>query len=324
MRGTLALDLKQSFKVTAQAMQRGSREYALLSLKGGLMGLADTVPGVSGGTVALVTGIYEELIKSLARIGPARLKDFRDAGMGGFWRSINGSFLLAVFGGLLVVVLTVAELMNWLLNHHRVLLWGFFFGLILASVPLVAVRMRHWRFGHIGWAGSGLLIGLGVTLMAPATTPDALWMIFLAGMIAISAMVLPGLSGSFLLLILAKYETMVQAVVERDLLVIAVFVAGAIVGMLGIARVLAALFRRHHDATIALLTGFMAGSLNALWPWQHGVGTGGFSAHFWPRHFEAVAGQSAQVMAVLAWFVVGVLVIAVFAWLERAHHRRVT
>ncbi len=305
-------------------MQRAPKDYALVSLKGGLMGVADTVPGVSGGTVALVTGIYEELIHSLARIGPARIQDLRESGIAGLWRSINASFLLAVFLGMIVAVIAVAELMNWLLTHHRLLLWGFFFGLILASVPLVAWRMRDWRGGHVGWAGSGVLIGLGVTLLVPATTPDALWMIFLAGMIAICAMVLPGISGSFLLLILSKYETMVQAVVERDLLVILVFMAGALVGVLAMARALAALFRRHHDATIALLTGFMAGSLNALWPWQHGISQGGFSVHYWPWQFESVAGESAQVTGVLVSFVLGLVLIACFAPFERARHRQVT
>ena len=305
-------------------MQRGPRDYALLSLKGGMMGVADTVPGVSGGTVALVTGIYEELIDSLARIGPARIRDLREDGIRGFWQSINGSFLLAVFGGLIVFLLAVAELMNWLLTHHRMLLWGFFFGLILASVPLVAWRMRHWRPGHLGWAGGGVLVGLGITLLAPVSTPDALWMIFLAGMIAISAMVLPGISGSFLLLILAKYDTMVQAVVARDLVVIMVFMAGAVVGILTVSRALSALFKRHHDATIALLTGFMAGALNALWPWQYGVSEGGFSAHYWPWQFDAVSGQHAQVLAVLACFVFGLVLIALFARMERTHHRQVT
>lgn len=304
-------------------MKRGPRDYVLLSLKGGLMGVADSVPGVSGGTVALVTGIYEELIDSLARIGPARIKDLREHGFFGFWQSINGSFLLAVFTGLIVFLLAVAELMNWLLTHHRLLLWGFFFGLILASVPLVTWRMHRWRPGHLGWAGSGLLVGLGITLLAPGSTPDSLWMIFLAGMIAICAMVLPGISGSFLLLILAKYETMVEAIVERDLLVIVVFMAGVVVGILSISRALAALLRRHHDATIALLTGFMAGALNALWPWQHGFSEGGFSAHYWPWQFEAVSDQHAQVLSVLACFALGLLVIALFGRLERTGHHQV-
>jgi putative membrane protein len=299
-------------------MQRGLRDYLVLSIKGGFMGVADTVPGVSGGTVAFVTGIYEELIASLAQIGPARFVDFRQGGPLAAWQAINGNFLLAVFAGLIVALFSVAQLMSWLLDQHRILLWGFFFGLILASVPLVLARMRCWRFGHIGWAGSGIAVGLGITLLGPGSTPDALWMIFLAGMIAISAMVLPGISGSFLLLLMAKYETMVTAVVERDVLVVGVFLIGAVIGILSVSRIIAALFRRHHDATITLLTGFMFGSLNALWPWQHGIAEGGLDAHYWPWNFEAASGQPPQVLAVLVCFLAGVGLVVLFARLEKS------
>ena len=277
------------------------------------MGVADTIPGVSGGTVAFISGIYEELVESLARLGPARLQDLRIGGPLRFWRSINGSFLLAVFGGALITLFAVAEVMNWLLNDHRVVLWAFFFGLILASVPLVLTRMRHWRPGHLLWGGAGIAVGLGVTLLTPGSTPDALWMVFLAGMIAISAMVLPGISGSFLLLLMNQYETMVAAVVERDLLLIAIFGAGAVIGILSVSRLLSALYHRHHDATVALLTGFMFGSLNALWPWQDASGTGGLSGHHWPWQYEAATGSPPQLLAVLICFAFGIGLIAWFA-----------
>lgn len=281
------------------------------------MGVADTIPGVSGGTVAFVTGIYEELIESLARLGPARLRDLAEGGPAGFWRAVNGNFLLAVFGGALVALFAVAEIMNWLLNHHRVVLWAFFFGLILASVPLVLSRMRRWRAGHLLWGGAGIAIGLGVTLMTPGSTPETLWMVFIAGMIAISAMVLPGISGSFLLLLMSQYETMVSAVVERDLVLIAAFGTGALIGILSVSRLLAALFRRHHDATIALLTGFMFGSLNALWPWQKASTNGGLSGHYWPWDYEAATGMPPQLTAVLLCFALG---LGLMAWFARFEH----
>lgn len=277
------------------------------------MGVADTVPGVSGGTVAFISGIYEELVESLARLGPARLRDLAEGGPTQLWRSVNGNFLLAVFGGALVALFAVAEVMNWLLNHHRVVLWGFFFGLILASVPLVMARMRRWRPGHLLWAGAGVAVGLGVTLLTPGSTPDALWMVFLAGMIAISAMVLPGISGSFLLLLMSQYETMVVAVVERDFIMIATFGTGAVIGILSVSRLLSALYRRHHDATIALLTGFMFGSLNALWPWQQATVTGGLGGHYWPWHYEAATGAPPQLAAVLLCFALGLGLMAWFA-----------
>ncbi|MCC5865341.1 MAG: DUF368 domain-containing protein [Wenzhouxiangella sp.] len=298
-------------------MSRSPIQHLVISLKGAAMGVADLVPGVSGGTIALVTGIYEELIASLARIGPERWADLRSGGLPGLWRSINGNFLLALFSGLLLAVLTMAELMKWLLEHQRVVLWGFFSGLILASAPLVLMRLKHWRWRWLPWLLAGVGIGLGITLLGGGATPDSAWMIFLAGLIAVSAMVLPGISGSFLLLLMAKYETMVTAVVERDLVVISVFAIGAVIGALSISRLLAALFRRHHDRTIALLTGFMLGSLNALWPWQHGLAErGGLAAHFWPWQFEAVSGQPAQLLAVAVAFVGGLVLIGVFARVE--------
>lgn len=300
-------------------MIRRPIDHLPLFLKGAAMGVADTVPGVSGGTVAFITGIYEELIESLARLSPARLKDLRDRGLRGFWYEINGNFLLAVFSGLLIALFSVAELMNWLLTHHRVLLWAFFFGLIAASVPLVLMRLKRWHASYAFWLVLGAVIGLGITLLGSGQSPEALWMVFLAGAIAVGAMFLPGISGAFLLLILGQYEVMVRAVAERDILMILTFGAGAVIGILGIAQVLARLFRRFHDATIALLTGFMAGSLNALWPWQADVdGTVGDGRHLSPGAFEALTGQPAQVLAVMGCCVLGVALVAVFARLDRS------
>jgi len=295
-------------------MIRRPIDHLPLFFKGAAMGVADTVPGVSGGTVALITGIYEELILSLAQLGPARIADWREHGFRGFWYAINGNFLLAVFSGLLIALFSVAEVMNWLIIHQRVLLWAFFFGLIAASVPLVLLRLKRWRPRYLVWLVLGISIGLGVTLLGSGQTPQTLWMIFAAGAIAVGAMVLPGISGSFLLLIMGQYEVMVRAVVERDVLMIAAFAAGAVIGILGIARILSKLFRRHHDATIALLTGFMAGSLNALWPWQAAAdGTVGPGSHLGPAGFEALTGQSAQMLPVLVSCGVGVLLVLVFA-----------
>ncbi len=303
-------------------MIRRPIDHLALFFKGAAMGVADTVPGVSGGTVAFITGIYEELIQSLAQIGPARLRDLREHGLRRFWYEINGNFLAAVFAGLLIALFSVAELMNWLISHHRVVLWAFFFGLIAASIPLVLARVRAWRNGYLLWIGLGIGIGLGVTLLGGGQTPDALWMIFVAGLIAISAMVLPGISGSFLLLIMGQYEVMVRAVVERDLLIIGIFAGGAVIGLLSIARLLSRLFRRHHDATVSLLTGFMAGSLNALWPWQASTdGRGGSSVHLGPGAFEAVTGQSSELPLVLVGCVAGVVLVLAFAGLDRVIQR---
>ena len=303
-------------------MIRRPIDHLPLFFKGAAMGVADTVPGVSGGTVAFITGIYEELIQSLARLGPERWSDFRQHGLRGFWYGINGNFLLAVFSGLLIALFSVAELMHWLITHQRVVLWAFFFGLIAASVPLVLGRLKRWRAGYLVWLGVGVAVGLGITLLGSGQTPATLWMIFIAGMIAISAMVLPGISGSFLLLIMGQYEVMVRAVVERDLLMIVAFGLGAVIGLLSVARVLSKLFRRHHDATVALLTGFMAGSLNALWPWQAAAdGTLGPLVHLGPLQYETLTGQSAQMLPVLLGCALGVLLVVGFAWLDKSERR---
>ena len=303
-------------------MIRRPVDHLPLFFKGAAMGVADTVPGVSGGTVAFITGIYEELIQSLARIGPERLSDLREQGLRGLWSAINGNFLLAVFSGLLIALFSVAEVMNWLIIHQRVLLWAFFFGMIAGSVPLVLARRRERRPSHWLWLALGTAIGLAITLLAGGQTPAALWMVFVAGMIAVSAMVLPGISGSFLLLILGQYEVMVRAVVERDVLMSAAFGIGAVIGMLSIARILSRLFRRHHDATVALLTGFMVGSLNALWPWQGPAEIGmGPRGHLLPAQFEALTGQPAQLGLGVLCCAVGIVVVVLFARLDPSGRR---
>jgi putative membrane protein len=303
-------------------MIRRPIDHLPLFFKGAAMGVADTVPGVSGGTVAFITGIYEELIQSLAQIGPARLKDLREGGLRGLWYAINGNFLLAVFAGLLIALFSVAELMSWLISQHRVVLWAFFFGLIAASIPLVLARVRQWQNGYLLWIGLGIAVGLGVTLLGGGQTPDALWMVFLAGMIAVSAMVLPGISGSFLLLIMGQYEVMVRAAAERDVLTLAIFAGGAVIGLLSVARLLSKLFRRHHDATVAVLTGFMAGSLIALWPWQASTeGASGSGARLGPMTYETLTGQSSEVVLVLVGCLAGVVLVGLFGWLDRARRR---
>jgi putative membrane protein len=296
------------------ASQRRLSDYFGVSLRGAAMGIADAIPGVSGGTVAFITGIYEELIASLSAIGPARLGQWRREGFGAVWRTINGTFLLSLFAGLLLALALVAEAVSWLLQHHRMLLWGFFFALILASVPLVMTKLKTWRPGVLLWLLPGTAFGLGVTLLTPGATPQTLWMVVIAGVIAVSAMVLPGISGSFLLLLLGQYEPMVNAVAERQWLTLLAFAAGAAVGMMTISRLLSVLLRRHHDATVTLLAGFMLGSANALWPWQSGDGA---TLH-WPWQFAAATGESAQWLAVSGCMLAGLVVAGVAAHLGRA------
>jgi putative membrane protein len=250
---------------------RRPRDYLGLVLRGFLMGSADLVPGVSGGTIALLLGIYRELIESI-----------RSVARPPFWRSlarlrprealevVNAPFLLAVLSGIVLALLLLGRGLEHLIDHYPELLWSFFFGLVVATIFSLRRRVRDWRPGvlvalALGAAASYSLVGL-----LPAQTPETAWFIFLAGAITICAMILPGVSGAFILVFLGKYQYMVSAVNNRDLATIALFAAGAAVGIVSFAQVLGWLFRRFRDLTLAALVGVMLGSLRKLWPWKSG------------------------------------------------------
>ena len=247
---------------------RTNKEYALLVLKGMGMGAADVVPGVSGGTIAFISGIYEELIDTLKSIDLVALKLLLSFKIKEFWTAINGSFLAAVFAGIAISVLSLAKLLTYLLENHPVLLWSFFFGLILASALLVGRKIKKWSTGSIIALILGALIAFYITVATPATTPTALWFVFLSGALAICAMILPGISGSFILLLLGQYRFILDSISALRADVLAVFLAGCAIGLLSFSRLLSWMFAKYHDLTVALLTGFMIGSLNKVWPWK--------------------------------------------------------
>lgn len=236
--------------------------------KGMGMGAADIVPGVSGGTIAFITGIYEQLLQSLKAINLSTLRQVISGDIKGAWDTINGTFLMALFAGILVSVGSLVKLIAYLLEHEQVLLWSFFFGLIVASALVIGRKIKTWSIGTSMAMVVGIGIALYISLATPAQTPNALWFIFLSGAIAICAMILPGISGSFILLLLRKYAFIVEALKTLDIVTILVFMAGCLVGLLSFARFLSWMFKRFHDLTIALLTGFMLGSLNMVWPWK--------------------------------------------------------
>lgn len=244
------------------------KQYIATFFKGMGMGAADIVPGVSGGTIAFITGIYERLIHALKSINIPALRQLLSGDIKGTWKTIDGNFLLAVFGGVLVSVFSLVKLISYLLEHEQILLWSFFFGLILASALVIGQKVKKWTVRTVVALLAGIGIALYITLATPAQTPDALWFVFLSGAIAICAMILPGISGSFILLLLRKYEYIVGALKELDVLTLLVFMLGCVVGLLSFARLLSWMFQRFHDLTIALLTGFMLGSLNMVWPWK--------------------------------------------------------
>lgn len=254
-------------------MKRGIKDYGMLMLKGIAMGAADVVPGVSGGTVAFIVGIYEELINSIKSINPTNLKLLFSFRIAEFWKAINANFLLALVSGIAISIFSLAKLITYLLENEPVLVWAFFFGLVLSSTYFVAKTITQWDWKTYLFFVIGTVGAYFITVATPTETPNNLFFIFLCGAIAICAMILPGISGSFILVLLGKYFYIMNAVKSLDIVVMLVFICGAFIGITSFSNVLSFLLRRFHNTTIATLAGFMLGSLNKVWPWKETVET---------------------------------------------------
>jgi putative membrane protein len=249
-------------------------EYAGLVARGFVMGSADVVPGVSGGTMAFILGIYEELIDSIrAAARPPFWKALVGLRIGEALKAVNAGFLIALLSGILLAVLSLAKGLEWLLENQPVYLWSFFFGLVLASVWTVSKRIPRWSPQLIGALLVGTVGAYIVVGLVPLQTPESAWYLFLSGALAICAMILPGISGSFILVLLGKYQFILGAVNDRDLMTIAIVGAGAVVGIVTFAQVLGWLFKRYHDLAVAVLIGLMVGSLRKIWPWKEVLAT---------------------------------------------------
>ena len=244
-------------------------QYLGVAARGFAMGSADVVPGVSGGTMAFILGIYEELIDSIRAIGrPEFVQSALKFRVMEALRIVNWKFLVALFVGIVAAVLTLAPWLEWLLENRPVALWSFFFGLVLASVIVVSQRVTRWTPLIWGTLIAGAVLAFIIVGLVPVETPTAWWFLMLSGAIAICAMILPGISGSFILVLLSKYAFFLNAVNTRDLVSIALAGVGAVIGLVSFAQVLSWLFKRYHDLTVALLTGLMIGSLRKVWPWK--------------------------------------------------------
>ena len=254
-------------------------DYFILMLKGTAMGAADVVPGVSGGTIAFISGIYEELLTAISHFNIQALKILKNEGGKATWKYIHGDFLVALFAGILVAVFSLAKLIKYLLDTHPVLLWSFFFGLVLASIWLVGKQIKSKSVVTIILFIVGTITAYWITTLQATTSVDANWYLFISGAIAICAMILPGISGSFILLLLGSYHVVIEAIHDRELKLILIFGAGCVVGLLSFSRVLKWLFSRFKSATLAVLTGFLLGSLNKIWPWKVNVGSGPLVVH---------------------------------------------
>lgn len=239
-----------------------------LYFSGFMMGSADTVPGVSGGTIAFLLGIYEELIQSIKIVSGEVLKLALQLKVKEAWRAIPFGFLIPLMLGIFSAIIVLADGISYLLKTQPAYLWSFFFGLVVASVLMVRKRVVTWNRHDYLALGLGAVFAYVLVGAVPVSTPETLVALFLSGAVAICAMILPGISGSFLLVIMGKYEQVLNAVTERNFLVLFVFMAGAVFGLALFARVLSWLFAKHHDIVVAALTGFMIGSLRKVWPWK--------------------------------------------------------
>ena len=256
---------------------RKLKDYIMLGVKGACMGGADVIPGVSGGTIAFITGIYDEFVGSIAKVDAEAVKLLLKGKIRDFWNHINGWFLLSVGAGIGVSVVALAGLMQMLLSTFPIQTWAFFFGLIVASSIFILRGISGWKVREVLLVIFGVILGTTVCTLSPTQTPDALWFIFISGAIAICAMILPGISGSFILLILGKYQYIMGVIsglvageeIGRNLTIIAVFLVGAVVGILGFSKFLHWLLARWNKETLIVLAGFIIGSLVKVWPWSN-------------------------------------------------------
>lgn len=254
-------------------MKRNLKDYGILILKGMGMGAADVVPGVSGGTIAFIVGIYEELINSIKSINGQTLKMLFTGKIAAFWKAANANFLLSIIAGIGISIFSLAKIITYLLVYHPILVWAFFFGLVLASTWFVSKDIKKWNWKSVLSFFIGTALAFYITVATPAETPTNLLFIFLCGAIAICAMILPGISGSFILVLLGKYFYIMEAVKTFNMPVMLVFICGAMIGITSFSRILSYALRKFHDTTIAVLAGFMLGSLNKVWPWKETLET---------------------------------------------------
>lgn len=308
--------------------KRKLSDYMFITFRGIAMGAADVVPGVSGGTIAFITGIYEELIDSIKAVNMQSLRTLFKDGIAEAWKSVNGNFLLALFIGIFISVFSLAKGIKYLLDTHPIVVWSFFLGLILSSSLFVARAAGKFKVSTLIIFHAGIAISAYITYITPATANEAYWFIFLSGAIAICAMILPGVSGSFILVLLGMYGFILEAVSTLNIAVIAIFGLGAVAGLLSFSNLLSWLLKNYKSFTIATLAGFMVGSINKIWPWKrvtewstdrHGVATPLTTENILPTTYsETAASELAsgsndpQIFLAVVMFLVGIATIVAF------------
>ena len=308
---------------------RGIKDYLLILLKGSAMGIADLVPGVSGGTIAFISGIYEELLDTIKSINANALSLLLKFRIMEFWKHINGWFLISLLSGIGLSVVLFSGLIHHLLRNEPISIWSLFFGLILISSLSIAKKIQNRSVPNILIGILGIITGyLIVTITPSGAIPNNSLFIFLSGSIAICAMILPGISGSFILLILGKYHIILTALKNLDFFTILTFLVGCVVGILSFARVVSWTFKRFHDQTVALLSGFMIGSLYKVWPWkivdQYRMNSKGEQVPFlessvWPNVYQIQTGNDPELVNAILFFALGIMLVVV---LEKINLRK--
>lgn len=305
---------------------RNTRDYLLVFLKGMAMGMADSVPGVSGGTIAVITRIYDELIYAIRAFDLEALKLLLNGEIRKAWHQVNGNFLLTLLSGIVISLWLSAQVVLALLESQFEVLMAFFIGLVLASSWYLRRETGSWNWK----TGLALLTGAALTLLVGTLTPAAINVsyiyLFFCGLVAICAMILPGLSGAFILLVLGVYDHVLNALINFELSVILVFVTGCILGLLMFSRILAWALHSHRELSYAFLTGMLLASIYVLWPWQQSTGVGADSeghtlalqsSNLLPGQFQAMTGQDPRVLTVMIALMSGILLIALFEKLFR-------
>ncbi|MDD1779724.1 DUF368 domain-containing protein [Enterovibrio sp. ZSDZ35] len=290
------------------------KQNILTFFKGMAMGAADVVPGVSGGTIAFITGIYDTLLESIRRVNPSLFSLWRKEGFAAVWKHVNGTFLASLLTGILTAILTLAKAVTYALAEHPVLIWSFFFGLIVASAIHMIKQVERWNAATLSLAVAGAIFAYGITVANPVSLEFNYLTVFISGSIAICAMILPGISGSFILLLLGMYGPVLSAVKSFDIPILGLFAIGCLAGILSFSHVLSWLLRKYRDLTIAFLTGLLIGALGKVWPWKevlsYRINSAGeqvplIEKVLMPGAFESVTGQPSLLVPSIVAMVVG-------------------
>lgn len=284
------------------------------------MGIADAVPGVSGGTIAFITGIYDELLHSLNAIDRDAFRLLTRLRFAELWKKINGNFLLIVSAGVITSLLVLVSIIFNLIVHYPVLISSFFFGVIFASVALVLKEIKAWGYKPIVTFFVSAVIGYFITTLSPMQTPDTYWFVFICGALAICSMIFPGISGAFILVLLGKYQFMITSLVELNLGVILTLAVGGAIGLLSFARLITWVLDHYHHVTVAVLAGFVLGSLNKVWPWRKGMEfvttregeqVAVFDKSILPWHFLSETGRDPQLFQAILMMALGVCIVII-------------